>query len=697
MASNMTRKATFAFAFLFVLACLAAAWSQAPAPKGPPKTRTDNVKDVLHGVEIVDPYRWLEEQNSPETRAWIDAQNAYTDAVLSAVPGRAELKPRLAELMKIDTMSMPTVRADRYFFTKRTADQDLFVLYVRKGLRGKDEVLIDPHPLSPDHKVSMAMMGVSKDGTLLAYGIRQGGQDEVELHLMDVDTRKDLADQFPRARYMGASFKPDKSGFYYGKFTPQGSRIYYHALGGDPSGDAEIFGKGYAPDKIVSGSLSENGRWLIIHVSEGAAGNNQIFYQDAGKQGPITPLITDQAAHFRGWVGDDTLLVTTDWKAPKGRVLAIDLKDPAPDKWREIISESSAVLEGVSPAGGRLLAHYTENALSQLKLFTASGRFIREIKFPALGTVGGSGRWESDEAFISFNSFHVPTTSFRYDLAKDTREVWFQPKIPIDSERFTLKQVWYTSKDSTRVPMFLLHRKDLKLDGSSPVFLTGYGGFRLSTSPAYAARAVVWAEKGGVYAVANLRGGGEFGEEWHRAGMFEKKQNVFDDFIAAAEWLVKNGYTRPSKIAISGTSNGGLLVGAALTERPDLFGAVACGYPLLDMVRYHKFSVARWWVSEYGSAEDPEQFKYIFAYSPYHHVKPGTKYPAVLFISGDGDTRVDPLHARKMAALVQASTASDRPVLLRYDTKAGHSGGKPQAQLIDEAAEELAFLLWQTK
>ena len=667
------------------------------APKQPPKARTDNVKDVLHGVEIVDPYRWLEDQNSPETRAWINAQNEYTDSLFRALPARGELRERLTQLMKIDTMGTPLVRGGRYFFSKRRADQDLFVLYMRKSLRAPDEVLIDPHPLSADHKTSVSMMGVSKDGTLLAYGIRQGGQQEVELHLMDVDSRKDLADKYPRARHMGLSWKPDKSGFYYGKVTPQGTRIYYHALGSDTASDTEIFGKVYGPEKIVSGKLSENGRWLVFHVREGASGNDQVFYGDITKGGAIGPLITEPGAHFYGSIGGDTLFVQTDWKAPRGRVLAIDLKDPARDKWREIVPESSAVIEGISPAGGKVIVNYAENAISRVKIFEPDGRFIREIKFPTLGSGWVGGRWESNEAFMSFTSFHVPGASYRYDVAKDTRELWFKPDIPFDGDRFEVKQIWYNSKDGTRVPMFLLHQKDLKLDGSHPALVTGYGGFGSSSTPGYSSLAAVWAEKGGVYAVANLRGGGEFGEEWHKSGMLDKKQNVFDDFIAAGEWLVKNRYTRPSKLAIRGGSNGGLLVGAALTQRPDLFGAVACNVPLLDMTRYHKFFVARWWISEYGSADNPEQFKYLYAYSPYHHVKAGAKYPAVLLVSGDGDTQVDPLHARKMTALLQASTGSDRPILLRYDTKAGHAGGKPLSQQIDDMAEEVAFLLSQTK
>ncbi len=667
------------------------------APKTPPSTRTDNVKEVLHGVEITDPYRWLEDQDAPETRAWIDTQNAYTNSLISQIPGREQLRQRVAALLKVDSIGLPTERNGRYFFSKRGAEQDQSQIYMRQGPRGKDELLVDPLPMSPDHTITVGVRGVSKDGKLLVYAIRKGGEDETALRVMDVDARKELPDQLPRARYFSALLLPDKSGLYYVKMTPAGGRVFYHKLGTEVAADAEVFGKDYGPDKILVAGLSEDGRHLVIIVLYGsAADKTEVYVQDIANKGPITPIVNDLASRFFPDVAGDTMFLHTNWKAPKNRILAVDLKNPARDHWSEVVPESDAVIENMDLVGGKLVVTYTQNASSRVKVFEPGGKFVRDVALPAIGSVSGfAGRWDSSEAFYSFNSFHIPTTIYRNDLAKGTQEVWGRVQVPIESDKYEVRQVWYASKDGTKIPMFLVYAKGIKLDGSNPTLLTGYGGFNLSELPAFSTRAAAWIMSGGVYALPNLRGGGEFGEEWHRAGMQGKKQNVFDDFIAAAEWLIQNKYTRPSRLAIFGGSNGGLLVGAALTQRPELYGAVICAYPLLDMVRYHKFLVARWWVPEYGSSDDPEQFKYIYAYSPYHHVKPGTKYPAVLLTSGDSDTRVAPLHARKMAALLQAANASNNPILLHYDTKAGHSGGTPVSKLVDENTDQLSFLFWR--
>lgn len=435
----------------------------------------------------------------------------------------------------------------------------------------------------------------------------------------------------------------------------------------------------------------------MLHVIHGsAADRTEIFLQDLGAQGPVAPLINDVPARFIADFAGDSLFIQTNWNAPKGRILAADLKNPARDHWREVVPETDAVIEGDSAVGGKLAVLYTKNATSLVRLFEPSGKFLRELPLPAIGSVSGlSGRWSSAETFYSFTSFHIPTTIYRYDIAAATQEIWAKLPVPIDSSKFEVKQVWYTSKDGTKVAMFLVYAKGTKLDGSNPTLLTGYGGFNVSETPAYSSTAAAWITRGGVYALANLRGGGEFGEEWHKAGMLDKKQNVFNDFISAAEWLIANHYTRPSRLAIIGGSNGGLLVGAALTQRPDLFGAVVCLFPLLDMLRYQNFLVARFWVPEYGSAENADQFKYLHAYSPYQQVKPGTKYPPVLFVTGDSDTRVAPLHARKMAARLQAATSSGKPVLLHYDTKAGHSGGTPVSKQIDDLVDELSFVYAQ--
>jgi prolyl oligopeptidase len=664
-----------------------------------PESRRDDVKEVIHGVEIADPYRWLEDRKSPETQAWIEAQNKYTESLLSKIPGREALRRRLTELLKVDTLTLPRERHGRYFFARRGADQDLFVIYMRQGEDGKDQVLIDPHALSPDHTTSVNLQDVSEDGTLLAYGLRQGGQDEEQIHFFDVNERKDLPDLLPKADYFSVDLQPDGKGVYYVRFKREtGPRVFYHVMGTDPSKDKLIFGEQYGPDKIIVTYLSEHGRYLLIEVAYGSAADKvEVYVQDVGKGGPIRPVVNDLHARFDGQVAGHTLYLLTNWKAPRNRILSVDLAgDVTREHWHELIAQSDAVIDSFSPVGGELLVSYLQNVTSRVAAYAPDGTRLRDIPLPALGTAAGTrGRWSSKEAFLAYGSYHIPYTIYRLDLAKKTESVWARQKVPVDSSQFEVKQAWFESKDKTRVPMFLVYRKGLKLDASNPVFMTGYGGFNVSNTPWFSATAVSWAEQGGVYAEVNLRGGGEFGETWHKAGMLEKKQNVFNDFIAAAEWLVQNRYTNPQKIAIEGGSNGGLLVGAMITQRPDLFRAAMCAYPLLDMLRYDKFLVARFWVPEYGSAEDAAQFKYLYAYSPYQHVKRGTKYPAVIFLTGDSDTRVDPLHARKMTALMQWATASEHPVLLRYDTTGGHSGGRSVTKQIDETTDGLIFLYWQ--
>ena len=679
----------------FLVLCAAA--SACAAVVAPPVTRRDDVREKLHGVEVSDPYRWLEDQESAETRAWIEAQNAFTTSALSAVPGKAQIKKRLTELLRTEAVGIPFERGGWYFFSKRKADQDLAVLYRRKGLSGVDEVLVDPHGMSADHTTSAGFMDVTEDGTLMAYSVRKGGVDEVEVRLRDLKSGRDLPDVLEPARYMAVSVKPDRSGFYYVRHDAAGPRARYHALGSEPSADVEIFGKGIGPEKGMNAGLSEDGRYLLFEVWHGSAAPKvEVYLQNVAEAGPIIPVVNDLDARFDASVVDDRLYLQTNWDAPNGRVLLADAKNPARAGWKEIVPEGKAAIEGYSLAGGKLFVTYLDNVASKTTMFTADGKKIGDVPLPAIGSAGApAGSWKGHESFFSFVSFTYPTTIYRFDTESRKRELWYRTEVPVDPDGLEVKQVWYPSKDGTKVPMFLVHAKGLKRDGARPTFLTGYGGFTQSQTPRFSSFAAMWAETGGVYALPALRGGGEFGEAWHRAGMLEKKQNTFDDFIGAAEWLIKNRYTSPDKLAISGGSNGGLLVGAALTQRPELFKAVVCSWPLLDMVRYHRFLVARFWVPEYGSADSAEQFRTIYSYSPYHRVKPGTKYPAVLFVTGDGDTRVAPLHARKMAALLQASTRSERPILLRYDTKAGHSGGRPLGKLIDDLTEEFLFVYWQ--
>jgi len=668
----------------------------------PPKTKVEPVTEAIHGVSITDPYRWLEDQNSPETRAWIDAQVKYTESTLAALPQRERIRKRLAELMKIDVMGSPAVRDGRYFFSKRLADQEQSVIYMRQGLNGPDVVLVDPNAMSKDHTMSASITAVSRDGKMLAYSLRQGGEDEETITWMDVgthgDTRKHLPDAFPRARYSGFSMQRDGTGVYYAKHDQAGPRVYYHAMGTPVADDRLVFGEKYGPGEIISTGMSTDGRWVVITVAFGAsADKTEVWVQDLASGKPPVPIVTGIDARFTPDLEDNRLYLHTNWNAPNNRIVEVDLAHPEPAHWKEIIPERKSVLDEFSLVAGRIVVSHLENVQTHIEIFTTEGKLIRSLPLPTLGVASGPyGRWDSDEAFYSFSSFGQPTTIYRYDMTTGSQSVWSQPKIPFDASSVEVKQVWFESKDKTRVPMFVAYKKGIALDGSHPALLTGYGGFNLSMLPTSSSFALAWIDMGGVYALANLRGGGEFGEDWHKAGMLDRKQNVFDDFYAAAEYLLQMRYTQKSKLAIVGGSNGGLLVGAALTQRPDLFQAVICAAPLLDMIRYERFKVARFWVPEYGTAEDAQQFKFIYKYSPYQHVEKGVKYPAVMLVTGDADTRVDPLHARKMAALLQASTGSDRPILLHYDVKSGHSGGLPIDRQIEDSADELAFLAWQT-
>jgi len=664
------------------------------APPAPPQTRRDDVREVLHGVEIVDPYRWLEDGKGPDTRAWIDAQNAYTQAMLGARPERDAIRDRIAALSRYDTQSVPQKRGSRYFLFKRRVSDDLSIQYVREGLTGADQVLLDPHPLSPDHTVSVTVEDVSDDGRHLLYGLRRGGEDEMELHVRDVAKREDLADVLPRQLYRGASLRPDGQGFYYAvQDRRTGIRIRYHAMGTPIASDVEVFGQGYGPGQWINAQVSESGRYLLIGVQHGWA-RNEVFVQDLATGGPPRAIVKDIDAHFRPDFAGDRLIVQTDWKAPRFKIVEIPLDDPRPERWREIVPEGPDAIQGFAPAGGKLIVHDLRNVASRLRVVSIEGRPLGELRLPGPGSVAAlQARWTDEEVFFAFNAYTSPGSTWRADVRTLKVESWWRPDVPFDSAAYETEQAWYTSKDGTKVPMFVTHRKALPKDGRRPTLLYGYGGFNVSLLPSFQALAAWWIEQGGVFAVPALRGGGEFGEEWHRAGMLEKKQNVFDDFIAAGEWLIANGWTSRDRLAIRGGSNGGLLVGAALTQRPELFRAVLCDFPDLDMVGYHRFENNNPpALLEYGDASKPEQFQFLYAYSPYQRVKPGTAYPAVLLSTGDADTRVPPLQARKMTARLQAATSSGRPVLLHYDTKAGHAGGRPMGKVVDDIALQATFL-----
>ncbi len=679
---------------LFFLAFLLfgpAAWCASPYPPA----RADDVVDVFHGVRVPDPYRWLENQDSPETRAWIEAERRYTEEFLARVPGRDALKDKIASALRIDTIGRPLERRGRYFFTRRRAGEDRASICMRAGYTGPDLVLVEPASVAPDPASAPVLLDASKDGSLLVYGIRRGGEDETDIRILDVATRKLLPDGLPRGRYFSFDLQPDNRGYYYSRFRDGvGSRVYYHAMGGQASAERELFGEGYGPTQLIESQLSDDGRYLAVAVAFGVPPRKvDVYVQDLAAGGSFRPIVQGIDAEFRPFLRGRRLLLWTNWKAPNWRVLAVDLQHPEPARWKEIIPEGPQVIGGLSLAGGRIFAGYIENVHSRIRQFDLAGKDLGDLALPALGQASEpEALWDSRELFYTFTSFTTPGTVYRYNVATGRQDVWFRPRMPIKTDDLEAKQVWYESKDHTRVPMFVVHRRGIPLDGRRPTLLYGYGGFAVSLLPAFRPLVAVWTEMGGVYAVPNLRGGGEFGESWHRAGMFEKKQNVFDDFLAAAEWLVHNGYTNPARLAIQGASNGGLLVGAALTQRPELFKAVICGAPVLDMLRFDKMKVGAWWAAEYGSASDPKQFEYLYRYSPYQRVRKGVAYPAVLFVTGDSDTRVDPAHARKMAALLQASSSSPNPILLRYDVSGGHSGQGSVDKVIDEGADELAFL-----
>ena len=569
----MKRRMLILLAVAILFSTFASAQSGDPVAAVPPVTRARDVQQTLHGTTVSDPYRWLEDQESAETRAWINQQNEYTHKLLDSWPGRERLEKRLSELKRVDRISTPTVRNGRFFYRKRAADQEQYVIYTREGAAGKEEVLIDPNPMSPDHSTNVEIMDVSKDGKLLAYVLRIGGKDEAEVHVLDVATKHDLADVLPARVYFDVSFLADGSGLYYSTMLDGGPQVRFHKVGTKVEVDTDIFGKGYTKEEIVVGDVSEDGRHLILQVLHGSAADKvEIFVQDLEKNGPIAPLITDLDARFLGIAVGDELFLQTNYKAPNGRVMVMNMAKPAPANWREVVPETETAIDSVTLAGGKILVAYVKNAASVVKAFQPDGKLAFELSLPALGSVYDvQGRWENPVAYFTYASYAIPPTIYSSDMRNGERSMWAQVRVPLEASKFEVKQVWYASKDGTKIPMYLVYAKEIKLDGSNPVLLEGYGGFAVNNTPYFNADAIVWAERGGVYALANIRGGGEFGEVWHEAGMRDKKQNVFDDFIAAAEWLIQNKYTNPSKLSILGGSNGGLLVGAALTQRPELY------------------------------------------------------------------------------------------------------------------------------
>jgi prolyl oligopeptidase len=698
---------------------------------GPPKAKVAPVEDTVQGHKIVDAYRYLENPDDPDTKIYVERELSYTRSILDPLPGRDKINARLTKLLEIGTVGAPQMGDPYYFYTRREGDENQPILYVREGRNGalgnsnnyQDRVLLDVNKLAADGTIALDWWYASEDGKYVAYGTSPSGSELSTLHVIETASGKLLPDAIDRTRAASLAWKPDNSGFFYTRYPKKGDvaegqevynrHVFYHALGSDPSRDTLIFGEGRDPEWWPNVSLSEDGRWLLIDEEHGWT-KTEMFLKDLTSdlasgltsKNPPVEITAGKDFLYTADLFAGKLYITTNEDAPHYRVFVADASNAKRENWKEIIPESEAVLQGASVTGGKLLAQYEHNATSQLMLFALDGKKIADIPMPALGSVfGTSGRYDRDEIFFGFQSFTVPPSIYRVDLndVKDASvrsSMWAKVDAPsIDSSGYDVEQVWYTSKDGTKVPMFVVSKKGMEKNGKNPTLLTGYGGFNVSLTPSFSRSMYLWMEHGGIYAVANLRGGAEFGEDWHRAGMLEKKQNVFDDFIAAGEYLIAQKYTDRDHLAIQGGSNGGLLMGAMITQRPDLFRAVVCQVPLLDMLRYQNFQIAKLWVPEYGSADDARQFDWLYAYSPYHHVKAGQEYPAILFMTGDTDTRVDPMHAKKMAALMQAEAknggSQQKPILLRIETKAGHGQGKPVTKQIEESTDVYSFLFWQ--
>ena len=694
----------------------AAADSTTPStPAGPPKAKVEPVEDTVQGHKIVDPYRYLENANNPDTRLYVEHELSYTKSILDPLPGRDKINARLSQLLEIGTVGAPQMGGKYYFHTRREGNQNQAVLYVREQVNGQDRVLVDVNKMSTDGTVALDWWFAAEDGKYVAYGTSASGSEESTLHLIETATGQVLPDTIERTRFASVAWLKDSSGFYYTRHPKKGDvpageevyhvKVFFHQVGSDPARDPLIFDERPNPQDIPNVTLSEDDRWLLINVEHGWT-KTEMFLQDLHSKNPPLEITTGKEFLYGGEFFQGKLYITTNEDAPHYRVFVADASNAKRENWKELIPATDAVLQDASVTGGKIFAQYEHNATSELKLFALDGKRISDISLPAIGDVfSASGRYDRNEIFFGFQSFTVPPSIYRVDLASTNStalkgSLWAKVEAPsIDPSAFEVQQVWYTSKDGTKIPMFIVHKKGIEKNGKNPTLLTGYGGFNISLKPTFNRSMYLWMEHGGIYAVANLRGGSEFGEDWHRAGMLEKKQNVFDDFIAAGEYLIAQKYTDKDHLAIQGGSNGGLLMGAMITQRPDLFRAVVCAVPLLDMLRYQNFQIAKLWIPEYGSSDDPKQFETLYAYSPYHHVKAGQEYPAILFMTGDTDTRVDPMHAKKMAALMQAEAKNGasptRPILLRIETKAGHGQGKPVAKQIEESTDMYSFLFWQ--
>jgi prolyl oligopeptidase len=664
----------------------------------PPFTPIEPVTDIWHGLSITDPYRWLEDSHSERTRQWIDSQTQYARAFFNSIPERARIRQRVAELLSVDTNESPCKVGSYCFFVKRTAEQDQAVICVRDGEDERDEVLIEPN----EPGTSIRIVSVSPEGKLLAYGVKRGGEDATEVRIFDVTRRVTLPDGLPRGFLSGFAFAADSKSYYYvhepsDAPRPQVVRAYRHFIGNSFHEDAETFAAVSDGHTKLGLRMSDDGQYLAYVLVRTQPGNAiDLYLHDTLSDAPVRLIAENMESSFFPFIVERQLIVMTRLGAPNKRIIAIDIDSSAQENWRELVAETESPIRDVAVRKKKLFVTYIENLAARTDIYDLSGRKVGALPYPPNGTVRLlSNPVDDDDLFYTFSSFVQPESVFRYRVETGEQQVWSQRKTTFDDSAIDVRQVWYASRDGTRVPMFLVAKRGCQPTGDIPTVLTGYGGFGKSVTPQFSAFATFVVEQGGLFAVANIRGGSEFGAQWHEDGKRQKRQNAFDDFIAAAEWLGHAGYTRPAKLAIAGASNGGLLVGAALTQRPDLFCAAICVGPLLDMLRYHNGRFADGWVEEYGSAENADDFPYLYAYSPYQRVRQGVLYPSVLLVSGDADTRCDPMHARKMTARLQAAGSPGRRTLLDYSPLRGHVAALPLSERIDALTDRLAFLCEQ--
>jgi prolyl oligopeptidase len=712
---HATLAAALAAAFLAAPASAASAAAATAAaascaatgtPLAYPVAKKVDQADNYHGIVVADPYRWLEDANSAETHAWVEAENKVTQAWLAQIPQREAIRKRLTELWNYERYSVPFKEGGRYFFSRNDGLQNQSVLYTMKTLRDSPRLLLDPNTLAADGTVALAGLAVSPDGKLLAYSTAASGSDWNEIRVRDVDTGKDLEDHIQWVKFSSTAWTRDGKGFFYSRYDePKEAtkladvnyfqKLYYHKLGTPQSADVLVYDRPDEKEWGFHAETTDDGRYLLIQATKGTAHKYRVFYKDLSKpDSKVLPLVDNfEAAYdFIDNVGS-VFYFSTDRNAPRQRIVAIDLNKPQEANWKTVVPESQQTLQSVHMVNNQLVSEYLADARSVVRVTDLKGKLVREIALPGIGSVSGfRGKRGDTETFFSFTGFTTPTTIYRLDMKRGASTVFRQPKVAFNPADYETRQQFYTSRDGTKVPMFIVSKKGLKLDGSNPTYLYGYGGFNISMTPGFSPANLAWMEMGGVYVIANLRGGGEYGESWHEAGTKLKKQNVFDDFIGAAEWLVNNKVTSPDKLAIGGGSNGGLLVGAAMTQRPELFGAAIPQVGVMDMLRFHKFTIGWAWTSDYGSSENPEEFKALVKYSPLHNLKPGTCYPATMITTADHDDRVVPAHSFKFAATAQAAQAGGNPVIIRIDTKAGHGAGKPTSKQIEEVADRWGFL-----